>query len=45
LLDVATHSLHLDAGELHAQILKAVDAFAAGRRPADDRTLIVIKRE
>ena len=30
---------------LHDAILKAVDAFANGRKPADDRTLIVIKRD
>jgi len=44
LLEVATANLSKDARGLHDEILRAVDAFAAGRKPADDRTLIVIKR-
>ena len=45
LLEVAFASLSQDARGLHDEILRAVDAFAAGRKPADDRTLIVIKRD
>jgi phosphoserine phosphatase RsbU/P len=45
LLDVATSNLEQDARGLHDATLKAVDAFAAGRKPSDDRTLIVIKRD
>ena len=45
LLDVATANLGKDAQGLHDAILRSVDAFAAGRKPADDRTLIVIKRD
>jgi sigma-B regulation protein RsbU (phosphoserine phosphatase) len=45
LLEVATENLALDAAGLHERILASVDAFAAGRKPADDRTLIVIKRD
>lgn len=45
LLEAATANLHRDARGLHDEILRAVDAFAAGRKPADDRTLIVIKRD
>ena len=37
--------LEKDARGLHDAILRAVDAFAAGRKPSDDRTMIVIKRE
>jgi phosphoserine phosphatase RsbU/P len=45
LLQVAEENVALDAAGLHARILASVDAFAAGRKPADDRTLIVIKRQ
>jgi sigma-B regulation protein RsbU (phosphoserine phosphatase) len=45
LLEVASVHLGKDARGLHDAILRAVDAFAAGRKPADDRTLIVIKRD
>ena len=45
LLEVASVHLEKDARGLHDAILRAVDAFAAGRKPADDRTLIVIKRD
>jgi sigma-B regulation protein RsbU (phosphoserine phosphatase) len=45
LLEVASANLGKDAQGLHDAILRSVDAFAAGRKPADDRTLIVIKRE
>jgi serine phosphatase RsbU (regulator of sigma subunit) len=45
LLEVAAENLALDATGLHERILASVDAFAAGRKPADDRTLIVIKRD
>jgi phosphoserine phosphatase RsbU/P len=45
LLDVAFSNLNKDARGLHDAILRSVDAFAAGRKPSDDRTLIVIKRE
>ena len=44
LLEVAVENVGLDAAGLHDRILASVDAFAAGRKPADDRTLIVIKR-
>jgi sigma-B regulation protein RsbU (phosphoserine phosphatase) len=45
LLEVASANLEKDARGLHDAILWAVDAFAAGRKPSDDRTLIVIKRQ
>ena len=45
LLDVATRHLGRNAQGLHEATLKAVDAFANGRKPADDRTLIIIKRD
>jgi serine phosphatase RsbU (regulator of sigma subunit) len=45
LLEVASANLAKGARGLHDAILKAVDAFANGRKPADDRTLIVIKRD
>jgi serine phosphatase RsbU (regulator of sigma subunit) len=45
LVDYATSSLSLSAPGIHDAILRAIDAFAAGRRPSDDRTLIVIKRD
>jgi phosphoserine phosphatase RsbU/P len=45
LLEVASVHLEKDARGLHDAILRSVDAFAAGRKPADDRTLIVIKRD
>jgi sigma-B regulation protein RsbU (phosphoserine phosphatase) len=45
LVDFATHSISLGAVGIHEAILRSVDAFAAGRRPSDDRTLIVIKRD
>jgi serine phosphatase RsbU (regulator of sigma subunit) len=45
LVQVAAENVVLDAAGLHERILASVDAFAAGRKPADDRTLIVIKRE
>ena len=45
LLEVASGNLAKDARGLHDATLAAVDAFANGRKPADDRTLIVIKRE
>ena len=35
---------HLDAAALQAEILKTLDAFAAGAKATDDRTLIVLKR-
>jgi serine phosphatase RsbU (regulator of sigma subunit) len=44
LLEVASANLGKDAQGLHDAILKSVDAFAAGLKPSDDRTLIVIKR-
>jgi phosphoserine phosphatase RsbU/P len=44
LLDVATRNLGQDARGLHDATLAALDVFAAGRKPSDDRTLIVIKR-
>jgi serine phosphatase RsbU (regulator of sigma subunit) len=44
LLEVASANLGQDARGMHDAILRAVDAFAAGRKPSDDRTLIVIKR-
>jgi serine phosphatase RsbU (regulator of sigma subunit) len=45
LLDVATLNVHRSAQSLHDAILKSVDGFANGRKAADDRTLIVVKRE
>jgi serine phosphatase RsbU (regulator of sigma subunit) len=45
LLQVATLNVHRSAQSLHDAILVAVDKFANGRKAADDRTLIVIKRE
>jgi sigma-B regulation protein RsbU (phosphoserine phosphatase) len=45
LLDVAARNVGKDAAGLHEAILQAVDAFADGRKPADDRTLIVVKRD
>jgi sigma-B regulation protein RsbU (phosphoserine phosphatase) len=45
LLEVASRNVVRDARGLHDAILAAVDAFANGRKPADDRTLIVIKRD
>jgi sigma-B regulation protein RsbU (phosphoserine phosphatase) len=45
LLEVASANLGQDARGLHDAILRSVDAFANGRKPADDRTLIVIKRD
>jgi serine phosphatase RsbU (regulator of sigma subunit) len=45
LLEVASANLGQDARGMHDAILRAVDAFAAGRKPSDDRTLIVIKRD
>jgi sigma-B regulation protein RsbU (phosphoserine phosphatase) len=45
LLDVASRNVGKDARGLHDATLAAVDAFANGRKPADDRTLIVIKRD
>ena len=45
LLEVASQNLARNAHELHDATLKAVDAFANGRKPSDDRTLIVIKRD
>ncbi len=35
----------LDAAALQAEILRTLDAFAAGAKATDDRTLIVLKRE
>ena len=45
LLQVATLNVHRSAQALHDAILVSVDKFANGRKAADDRTLIVIKRD
>src|SRR6185295_8166044 len=45
LIDVVKRSRGLRATEVEAQILQALETFAAGARATDDRTLIVLKRE
>jgi hypothetical protein len=37
--------VHRSAQSLHDAILKSCDGFANGRKAADDRTLIVVKRD
>ncbi len=44
LLAVATRGRHLGAAALQAEILRELEAFAAGGKATDDRTLIVLKR-
>ncbi len=44
LVEVVRRGRGLDAPSLEAEILRALDAFAAGSRATDDRTLIVLKR-
>ncbi|HET7745886.1 MAG TPA: PP2C family protein-serine/threonine phosphatase, partial [Vicinamibacteria bacterium] len=45
LLEAMHRGRDMDADALHASILLALENFAAGRKPADDRTMIVIKRD
>lgn len=45
LLETMRRCRDMDADALHASILLALDSFAAGRKPSDDRTMIVIKRD
>ncbi len=44
LVEVVRRGRGLDAPALETEILRALDAFAAGARATDDRTLIVLKR-
>jgi sigma-B regulation protein RsbU (phosphoserine phosphatase) len=45
LVDVVQRRRKLGAAAVEAEILQALDTFAAGARATDDRTLIVLKRE
>jgi phosphoserine phosphatase RsbU/P len=44
LAELVTRWRGLDARALEAEILRHLDRFAAGAKPTDDRTLIVLKR-
>jgi len=44
LIEVCAEAPELTAEELQTRILQKLDVFAAGAKPPDDRTLIVLKR-
>lgn len=41
---LARASSHMGARDLEAELLRGIDAFSAGAKPTDDRTLIILKR-